>query len=687
MPVRRTILVLISVLALVIMAVAVLGALPLVLPVDFAIQQLQQAVKATTGRTLTISRAPRIVLWPELAIEADDVVLSNPPGLYHGQVAAIARLRIKIDARSLLERRLAVKQLTLINPRLTLVSDGEGRANWAFAGAASPASATYKPLLGSIAAAPIRIENGVVRFVNERTGGAISLTGADLLVNFANPDTPFAARGYVLWNRQRVALTLFVKDPARIPGQGSPIDVTLDSPLLKFAFSGRAVLNREASLSGTAELTTPSLRELSSWSGYRLGTGRGLGPFTASGSFDLTNGVLTLSRTTMNLDGMNGQGNIKVDLSGDRPKVTAALGLDRIDLNVYAGISTLKDASQSNDDDDWSDRALDFAPLRMLDANLSLAASELRIGSVRTGKATIAAELGGGVLDLSIKDAALYGGEASGRLVLNGSRQVPAMQGALRAENVEGAPLFDNWIGLDALNGATAMTLSLAGAGHTQRELISTLRGTAEIRIVNGALRDMNLVRMLRDVKKEILAGWQPVADSRTVFQELSATFALQDGIAASRDLQLVAPELSITGAGQADLLRKALDFKLVPKLPSGSSGNAAPAETAVLAVPLVVRGPWGSPKIYPDIAGILENPQAGYDTLNKLRAPTPPLENDGSIFDSARREKVKATLPSRQRGSLGAIGEDTAADGDSLFKGFMDEAAPDADAGRAKRR
>jgi AsmA protein len=687
MPVRRTILVLISVLALIIMAVAVVGALPLVLPVDFAIQQLQQAVKATTGRTLTVSRAPRIVLWPELAIEADDVVLSNPPGLYHGQLAAIARLRIKIDARSLLERRLAVKQLTLINPRLTLVSDGEGRANWAFAGAASPAGAAYQPLLGSIAAAPIRIENGVVRFVNERTGGAMSLTGADLLVNFATPDTPFAARGYVLWNRHRVALTLFVKDPARIPGQGSPIDVTLDSPLLKFAFSGRAVLNREASLSGTAELTTSSLRELSGWAGYRLGTGRGLGPLTASGSFDLTNSVLTLSKTVMNLDGMNGQGNIKVDLAEDRPKVTAALGLDRIDLNVYAGIATLKDAAKSDDDDDWSDRALDFAPLRMLDANLSLAASELRIGSLRTGKATIAAELGGGVLDLSIKEAALYGGNASGRLVLNGSRQVPAMQGALRAENIEGAPLLDNWVGLDALTGATSMTLSLAGAGHTQREMISTLRGTAEIRIVNGAIRDMNLVRMLRDVKKEILAGWQPVADSRTVFQDLSATFALQDGIAASRDLQLVAPEFSITGTGQADLLRKALDFKLVPKLASVASGNAAPTETAVLAVPLVVRGPWGSPKIYPDIAGILENPQAGYDTLNRLRAPTPPLENDGSIFDSARREKVKATLPNRSKESLGAIGEDSSGDGESLFKGFMDEAVPGADTGRAKRR
>ncbi len=135
MPVRRTILILISVLATAIMAVAVVGALPLVVPTDFAVRQLQQAVKAATGRTLTVSGAPRIVLWPELSIEADDAVLSNPPGLYHGQLAAIPRLRLKIDARALLERRLEVKQLTLVNPRITLVSDDAGRANWALAGA------------------------------------------------------------------------------------------------------------------------------------------------------------------------------------------------------------------------------------------------------------------------------------------------------------------------------------------------------------------------------------------------------------------------------------------------------------------------------------------------------------------------------------------------------------------------
>ena len=688
MPVRRTILILISVLATAIMAVAVVGALPLVVPTDFAVRQLQQAVKAATGRTLTVSGAPRIVLWPELSIEADDAVLSNPPGLYHGQLAAIPRLRLKIDARALLERRLEVKQLTLVNPRITLVSDDAGRANWALAGAesGSPAGAAgYRQLLDSLATAPIRIENGVVRFVDERIGRTISLTGVDLMASFAGPVSPFAAHGYVLWNRQRVAMTLFIKDPARIPGQGSPIDVTLDSPLLKFSFSGRAVLNHQASLSGTAELATPSVRDLSGWTGFRLGSGRGLGPLAASGPFDLTNGVLSLTKTVMALDGMNGQGNIKIDFTGDKPRVTAALGMDRLDLNAYAGSADRRQPSQAAGDDDWSDGELDFAPLRALEAKLSLAVSELRLGGVRTGKANIAAELGGGVLDLSVNDAELYGGRASGRLVLNGSRPVPALQAAIRAENVEGAALLGSGIGLDALTGTTSLTLSLAGVGRSGREVVSTLRGTAEFRMVDGALRDLNLLKMLRDVKKDILAGWQPAAASRTVFRELSAHFALEDGIATSRDLQLVAPELTIAGSGQADLLRKALDFKVVPKLAAAPSGQSTPVETAALAVPVVVRGPWASPKIYPDIAGILENPRAGYDTLNKLRSPPAPLQNDGGNFNSATREPVKATLSERSKGSFGAVDDAALGDTDSLLKAFMNEPAP-APASRTRR-
>ena len=35
--------------------------------------------------------------------------------------------------------------------------------------------------------------------------------------------------------------------------------------------------------------------------------------------------------------------------------------------------------------------------------------------------------------------------------------------------------------------------------------------------------------------------------------------------------------------------------------------------------MPVIIAGPWAKPSIYPDIEGILENPQAAYEKLNKL--------------------------------------------------------------------
>jgi AsmA protein len=47
--------------------------------------------------------------------------------------------------------------------------------------------------------------------------------------------------------------------------------------------------------------------------------------------------------------------------------------------------------------------------------------------------------------------------------------------------------------------------------------------------------------------------------------------------------------------------------------------GQGGKTDLQGLGVPVAVNGPWASPSIYPDIAGILENPQAAYEKLSKL--------------------------------------------------------------------
>ena len=49
-----------------------------------------------------------------------------------------------------------------------------------------------------------------------------------------------------------------------------------------------------------------------------------------------------------------------------------------------------------------------------------------------------------------------------------------------------------------------------------------------------------------------------------------------------------------------------------------GQGGALAPIG---IGVPVAVQGPWGAPRIYPDMAGILDNPDAAYAKLRELGA------------------------------------------------------------------
>jgi hypothetical protein len=53
-------------------------------------------------------------------------------------------------------------------------------------------------------------------------------------------------------------------------------------------------------------------------------------------------------------------------------------------------------------------------------------------------------------------------------------------------------------------------------------------------------------------------------------------------------------------------VLRRAVDLKV----------DMLPPETAPLPVPVIIRGNWSQPRIYPDIPDILNNPEGGFARL-----------------------------------------------------------------------
>jgi AsmA protein len=221
------------------MAVAGAAAIALLVytPVDLVRDRLIREVKAMTGRDLIIGAKPSVSIWPNVAVSLSDVTLSNPPGMAGPPLIQMRRLNATIQLWPLLQRRVQVDQLVLQSPQITLLVDGHGRQNWDFADALpaqfrrtqyaqagkldfdqlpeelrdfARGSAAVKrastAAADGISLGRIRIIDGVVRHLDERTGLADEATGIDLTVDAPDLTGPLQAAGLLNWHGEAIRI-------------------------------------------------------------------------------------------------------------------------------------------------------------------------------------------------------------------------------------------------------------------------------------------------------------------------------------------------------------------------------------------------------------------------------------------------------------------------------------------------
>jgi len=76
-----------------------------------------------------------------------------------------------------------------------------------------------------------------------------------------------------------------------------------------------------------------------------------------------------------------------------------------------------------------------------------------------------------------------------------------------------------------------------------------------------------------------------------------------------------------MTGAGTIDLGTKLLAFRVEPKLVMTTQGQGRTADPVGFGIPVMIEGSWAEPRIYPDMQGILDNPDAAYAKLKEMGA------------------------------------------------------------------
>lgn len=631
---------LIAILAgVVVLLIAVIVAVPMLVPSSVYKERVVALVKSQTGRDLTIGGDVGLSFFPRLAVKVEDVSLSNAPWAKDKDMASMKELRAAIKLMPLFKGDVEIDSFVLVDPVIHLEVKADGTPNWQFESASAPAtpektttessssSGSSTSSLNQIRLGEVSIQNGTATYRNAKTGQSLAFEAVNLDLSLPGLDQPFDANGGLTWNSEPLKFTLTAQRPrALTEGGATPVEFSLNSSKIDASYKGSFQAFDTMAFIGGVDLNVPSVRDLASWLGSPLPAGKGFGELTIHGEAKGGGDNYQFSNAKLSFDGMNATGNVAVSTAGQRPRIKGNLDLDRVDANVYMSDGSAAPASSgsssggsSNGSGGWSTAPIDLSGLKAVDADISITTKELLVKAIKIGASAIDMTLNNGVLSVDLNKLALYKGAGSGSLILNGATRVPQMNAAFKISGVEAQPLLTDAAGFNRLSGLSAISFAVDATGHSQREMISSLEGNGDVKFTNGAIKGINLAKLMRNVFTAPATGWTSGGTQDTDFSELGGTFTITKGILTNKDLKLLSPLIRVAGSGTVDMPNQTLNYRVEPKLAATLEGQGG-GEAKGIEVPVIVSGPWSSPSFRPDLASMIQNRQQTIDTIKSLK-------------------------------------------------------------------
>lgn len=623
------------VLIAVVLLVVVALALPFLLPTSVYKEQIIEQTRLATGRTLTIDGDLSISVWPALGVEVQKVRFANADGAAEADMATMDSLVVGAELWPLLSGALKVTEIRLVNPVINLEIDSQGRGNWLFepqdaappaAGEATPAEPAPPPASQTSSAdfsfRDVTLSGGVLTYRDRRDGTSQRVEAINANVKLPSLDEPLVFDGGLTWNKEAITIATTVANPRALStGGASALKAKIAGEVMNAAFDGD-VDAKTSAITGRIDFATGSARRLAAWAGVELPKVQGFGAMKLAGALEADGGRIAFKETRLSLDGMNGSGNLALDTTKARPYVKGDFTLDRLDLNPYMSAGGGSGPSGGGGGmPQWSDAPIDFAALNLVDADFDFAVNALSAGGLKIGRSALGIALNAGKMRANLKQLALYGGNGTGVIALDGTGAAPVIGLDLNVSGVQATPFLTDLAGFNRIEGTGSIVAKVTAAGKSQRAWMKSLGGNAQIKFIDGAIKGVNLAEIARTIQS-VLTGSAVGGAAKTDFAELSGSFVIQRGVAANKDLKLLNPFVRLNGAGIIDVGNQTLDYRVEPKAVGTIKGQGGRDTARGIGIPFRIKGPWSNPSYEPDLSGVLPG------ALDSIMKGDNPLDN-----------------------------------------------------------
>lgn len=301
--------------------------------------RLINVVQDSTGRTLHIEGdlSFGFSLIPTVVIEG--AKLSNASWAASPEMISLDRLEIEVALLSLLDNKIQINSVTLLDAEIFLETDKQGLANWEFT-TKKPKTTKVKQNGLDLTIDKVEIENAVVTYKNGRTEQQTTTIIDELEIEADNFDSPVFVFIDVVHNEIPVEIEgVFGSISQLKANQKTSIELDLDvagAELELFGQLAQPMDGEGLDLNFTFEVK--KLSDLAPLVGRDLPA---LGPVSMSGNIMERDGVYSLKTLDMQAN-VFGVKAAKINLTGQIADIAKDKG---IDLTVQFNINKLADLS------------------------------------------------------------------------------------------------------------------------------------------------------------------------------------------------------------------------------------------------------------------------------------------------------------------------------------------------------
>ena len=580
--------------------------------------ELAQQVRETTGLVAQASGRTTLALLPRPRIKIENVTIRDRDGKLLIKSGA---LRGNLRILPAFAGRMEVSSLSLTDADIDIDLDGKPLSGeGAIARAIEARSETREAASADKARlASLSIHNGTAHLT--RGGKLVSkLEKIEATLDWRSLNTPAGLRATFTWADEQVDITAWLGQPANVlRGDASPVSLRLDSPSLTLNADGIASGGQTPSYSGKFSAEAPSLRDILNRNNIYLPLPGALGALSLSADARATLRSIQLSELQFKLDDTAYEGAVILSAHQGRPALMGTLATKSLEIApLVAQIPTLRDG-----DGRWSGAPLPRPDLARADVDLRISANRARLGRTEIRDVGFSVLVAGGKAEVSIAESKAFGGAVKARLSAEASGAGYLVRANAGFAQVDSAALLGELFKSQRVSGEATGDFAFAGEGATIAQVLSSLRGTANVDLANGDIAGIDLENALRRLEKQPLSVASAIRSGRTSFRTAHLDLEVAAGIATVRGFEAKGAGVDVAVSGSASIARRLLEITIRARQAGREDNEAAPQ------LSMDLKGNWDDPNLVIDAQSLIRRSQAAAPLLRGLGQTQP--GNDGA--------------------------------------------------------